>query len=85
MSRLYKIEEGVLVLSRIRKIMNELLINCAYSEHNIEVQLSKLDRYKVPQWEKDILIKSYEVKRKRGKEIFKQLEELLDYYAEDNT
>ena len=58
--------------------MNELLHCCAYSSHNMETQLQKLDRLKAPEWEKDILKRAYSFKRKRAKKLFKELDKLME-------
>lgn len=72
------IENDVEILKRIRKIQNELLSNCAYSHCNIEQQMQMFEKKKVPSWEREIIQQSYDIRRKKGTELFLQLESLLN-------
>jgi len=79
--RLARLENETRVLTRIRKITNELLSNCAYSEKNRETQEGNLNKVFAPEWEKQILKKAWRYKHNKAEQLFKELEQLL----EDNT
>ena len=76
--KLLSLELDAKQLKRIRLITNECLSNGAYSQKNIEVQLNKLDALNIPEWEKKILEKAWEVKKMLAHDLFKKLERVLD-------
>ena len=64
-------------LNALRKIQNEVLANSAYSNKEMETQLSRLEGIGTPQEELFIITKSWEYRQKKGKELLKDLEEYL--------
>jgi len=76
--KLYGLYLNAQIIKRIRIIRNICLSTGAYSNHNLELQLDKLERNKTPQWEIDIVAKSYDIQRKLSHQTLKELEELLN-------
>jgi len=64
-------------LTALRKIQNEILANSAYSNQEMNMQLSRLEGMGTSQEELFIITKSWEYRQKKGKELLKDLEEYL--------
>jgi len=64
-------------LTALRKIQNEILANCSYSNQEMNMQLSRLEKMNTSQEEIFIISKSWEYRQKKGKELLKELEEYL--------
>ena len=61
-------------LKGLRLIVNECLSNGAYSDGNMEQQFTKFDAKNVPQWEQDIILEAYAVRKKKAIVLLKNLE-----------
>lgn len=65
-------------LKDLRFILKECLSNGAYSESNQELQATILNNKNVPEWEREIIDKAWNVKRLYAHELFKDLNFLLE-------
>jgi len=85
LSMINKLENKAKVLGKLRFITNEIVSNCAYHNKNIEEQFKKFESLKVPQKEKDIISKAWELKFSLGNSLMKDLEELINYVESCNN
>jgi len=74
---LTQLEFKIKTLTRIRKMTNELLSCGAYSTKNMEEQFNNFDKLKVPEWEKDIIARAWNFKKKESHKLLKELDQLL--------
>lgn len=66
-------------LRQIRQITNECLSNGAYSDSNMEAQFEMFQEKNVPDWEKDIISRAWNVKKTIAHNLLRELDTLLDY------
>lgn len=58
--------------------MNELLSNGAYSNKEMLSQVNKLEKTGTPQFEIDIVLRAWDLRRELAKNMFLQLETLIN-------
>lgn len=80
----YSLDSKARLLKRIVDIRKLLLSSGAYSLHNMEVQDRNFERLNVPQWEKDIIRKSWDATRILAKELLTELDILSNKILNDN-
>ena len=85
LSMIYRLEHKAKVLGKLRFITNEIVSNCAYHNKNIEEQFKKFESLEVPQREKDIISKAWDLKFSLGNSLMKDLEELIKYVESCNN
>lgn len=76
--KLIFLEKEANKLKRIRDIRKILLSSGAYSEKNIEMQNMKFDNANVPEWERDIIQKSWKATKLLAHSLFSELDLLSD-------
>lgn len=64
-------------MKRIRKLMNELLINSGYHDKNLEEQIVKLEQAGASDDEQRILAKAYAFNNKKAMRLWKRLDKLI--------
>ena len=67
------------ILKKFRLITNEILSNMCYHEKNMTMQEANFNKLNVPQEEKDIINRAWNIKNKMAKTLASDLEGLLDY------
>ena len=65
-------------LRKLRKITNEIACSGAYGDKNMELQMMNFEKNKVPEWEKEIIIKVWEYKKKLAHDLCKELGGLIN-------
>ena len=59
-------------------LIRKTCLSCgAYSEKNMETQQRNFDRLNVPQWEQDIIFRSWKYTSIKSHELLKKLDELI--------
>ena len=76
--KIYALESEVLMLKKLKEMQKLLLSSGVYSEHNIEVQTANFERLNVPEWERKIVIKMWDVQTKLSHKLLKDIEKLTD-------
>jgi len=77
LNKLFAIEKEVLVIKKLHEMQKVLLSSGAYSDNNIERQDMNFDRVGVPQWERDIVTRMWNIKRKYAHKLFKDMDLLI--------
>jgi hypothetical protein len=75
-------------LRRLRKIQNEILINCAYHEKNKESQIAKMKQSGASKEEIKMVVRTYDLQEKFGLRLmgrFERLIEQLEYDIHETT
>lgn len=77
------LENEVMYLKKLKEIQKILLNTGAYSTHNMEVQMTKFDNNKVPDWEREIITNMWNVSTKLSHKFLKQVDILTKKIKED--
>jgi len=85
LSMIHRLKHKARILDDLKFITNKVVSNCAYHNKNIEEQFKKFESLKVPQKEKDIISKAWDLKFSLGNSLMKDLEELINYVESCNN
>lgn len=85
LSMIHRLKHKAKILDDLKFITNKVVSNCAYHNKNIEEQFKKFEYLKVPQKEKEVISKAWELKFKLGSSLMKDLEELINYVESSNN
>lgn len=76
--RIFDIYYNARKIKKLRETLKILLSSCAYSDKNMETQLSRFERINVPEWEKEIVKDAYIVSRAMGNKLLQDIKILLN-------
>ncbi|MCJ7637218.1 MAG: hypothetical protein MUO21_06980 [Nitrososphaeraceae archaeon] len=85
LSMIHRLKHKARILDDLKYITNKVVSNCAYHNKNIEEQFKKFESLKVPNDEKEIISRAWELKFNLGKSLMKDLKELINYVESCNN
>lgn len=65
-------------LRKLRKITNECLSAGAYGEKNMEMQEKNFEEMRTPEWEREIIRKAWDYKKKQSHKLLRELSSFID-------
>jgi hypothetical protein len=78
LSNVHRLKHKAMILGDLRYIMNEILVNSAYHEKNLEESRVKWEKVKIPKDEKEVLLRTYELNNRLAKNLLSNLRSFLD-------
>lgn len=85
LSMIHRLKHKAKILDDLKYITNKVVSNCAYHNKNIEEQFKKFESLKVPNDEKEIISRAWELKFNLGKSLMTDLKELINYVESCNN
>ena len=76
-NKLKVLEKKANNLKRLRKLQNEILSNCAYSDQEANMQLNRLEKMNTGQKEKAIINGLWNIRQKLGKDLLDEIEKII--------
>ena len=77
-SKINECEKKAKLLKKLRTITNEIMSNDIYCNKNMELQQIKIDKLRIPQWKKDIITESWEIKKVLALNLLNDLKGIID-------
>ena len=78
LSSVRRLKHKAKILGDLRFIMNEILVNSAYHEKNLEESRLKWEKVKIPKGEKEVLLRAYELNNRLAKNLLYNFEVFLN-------